>query len=473
MVNNKNVTLSSVAGSSHDPANVKTSLFEKISYGMGDVACNVVFALTSGLVVYFYTNVMGISAALVGTIILISKFFDGFTDFAIGFIVDRVHSKHGKGRAWVLWMTIPYAVSAILLFAVPGESSTLIQGIYIFITYNFCTTLVYTALNLPYGLVAPLMTSNEKDLATINIFRMSMSPVAFIIVSSISFPLINALGGNQAAWLKAITLYSAIAVVLLLWCFFGTKERVEMVAANEAEKLPIVHKLRLLFQNKYFIILTLASIALGFYQNFNGTGATYYSQYILGNNEYYGTLNIIENVPKIIAIIACAPLVTKFNISKRNLTLAGALLVVVAQMTFLIIPPNLGFACVIAAIRGIGQAPLFGLMFTMMADVVNYGHWKTGIRIQAVVFSAFTIGQKVGGGLSSAAIGWLMEYSGFKGLTVEIPSAVNMVNNMYIWGIILSWAFIALFMWLYQLDKTYDGMMVEMKEKGMITQVQT
>ena len=473
MVNNKNVTLSSVAGSSHDPANVKTSLFEKISYGMGDVACNVVFALTSGLVVYFYTNVMGISAALVGTIILISKFFDGFTDFAIGFIVDRVHSKHGKGRAWVLWMTIPYAVSAILLFAVPGKSSTLIQGIYIFITYNFCTTLVYTALNLPYGLVAPLMTSNEKDLATINIFRMSMSPVAFIIVSSISFPLINALGGNQAAWLKAITLYSAIAVVLLLWCFFGTKERVEMVAANEAEKLPIVHKLRLLFQNKYFIILTLASIALGFYQNFNGTGATYYSQYILGNNEYYGTLNIIENVPKIIAIIACAPLVTKFNISKRNLTLAGALLVVVAQMTFLIIPPNLGFACVIAAIRGIGQAPLFGLMFTMMADVVNYGHWKTGIRIQAVVFSAFTIGQKVGGGLSSAAIGWLMEYSGFKGLTVEIPSAVNMVNNMYIWGIILSWAFIALFMWLYQLDKTYDGMMVEMKEKGMITQVQT
>lgn len=473
MIDNKNVTPSSVAGSPHDPANVKTSLFEKISYGMGDVACNVVFALTSGLVVYFYTNVMGISAALVGTIILISKFFDGFTDFAIGFIVDRVHSKHGKGRAWVLWMTIPYAVSAILLFAVPGQSSTLIQGIYIFITYNFCTTIVYTALNLPYGLVAPLMTSNEKDLATINIFRMSMSPVAFIIVSSISFPLINALGGNQAAWLKAITLYSAIAVVLLLWCFFGTKERVEMVAANEAEKLPIVHKLRLLFQNKYFIILTLASIALGFYQNFNGTGATYYSQYILGNNEYYGTLNIIENVPKIIAIIACAPLVTKFNISKRNLTLAGALLVVVAQMTFLIIPPNLGFACVIAAIRGIGQAPLFGLMFTMMADVVNYGHWKTGIRIQAVVFSAFTIGQKVGGGVSSAAIGWLMEYSGFKGLTVEIPSAVNMVNNMYIWGIILSWAFIALFMWLYQLDKTYDGMMVEMKEKGMITQVQT
>lgn len=470
MMDNKNVATPNAAGASYDPANVKTSVFEKISYGMGDVACNVVFALTSGLVVYFYTNVMGISAALVGTIILLSKFFDGFTDFAIGFIVDRVHSKHGKGRVWVLWMAIPYAISAILLFAVPGQSSTLVQGIYIFVTYNFCTTIVYTALNLPYGLVAPLMTSNEKDLATINIFRMSMSPIAFIIVSSISFPLINAMGGDQAAWLKAITLYSAIAVVLLLWCFFGTKERVEMVAANEAEKLPIGQKLGLLFRNQYFIILTLASIALGFYQNFNGAGATYYAQYILGNNEYYGTLNIVENVPRILAIIACAPLVTKFNISKRNLTLAGALLIVIAQMTFLITPPNLTVACVIAAIRGIGEAPLFGLMFTMMADVVNFGHWKTGIRIQAVVFSAFTIGQKVGGGLSSAVIGWLMESSGFKGLAVEIPSAVSMVNNMYIWGIILSWAFIALFMWTYKLDKTYDSMMAEMRAKGMIEQ---
>jgi len=456
--------------SSIDASNVKTSVFEKISYGMGDVACNVVFALTSGLIVYFYTNVMGISAAMVGTIILLSKFLDGFTDFAIGFIVDRVHSKHGKGRVRVLWMAIPYAISAILLFAIPQHTTPMVQAIYIFVTYNFCTTVVYTALNLPYGLMAPLMTTNEKDIATINIFRMSMSPIAFIIVSSVSFPLINALGGGQSAWLKAIVLYSVIAVGMLMWCFFGTKERVEMVAANEAEKLPISQKLVLLFKNKYFIILTLASIALGFYQNFSGTGATYYAQYILGNNEYYGILNISENVPRIIAIIALTPLIQKFNVSKRNLTLAGAILTVVAQLSFLVVPTNLVVASVIAGLRGIGEAPLFGLMFTMMADVVNYGHWKTGVRIQAVVFSAFTIGQKVGGGVSSAVIGGLMESSGFTGKVNEIGSAINMVNDMYIWGIVLSWAFIALFMWMYKLDKHYDGMIAEMREKGMLEQ---
>ncbi|WP_413282976.1 MFS transporter [Vibrio sp. MA40-2] len=452
-------------------SNIKTSISEKISYGMGDVACNVVFALTSGLVVYFYTNVMGISAAMVGTIIMCSKLFDGFTDFAIGFIVDKVHSKHGRARAWVLWMAIPYAVSAILLFSIPAESSTLVQAIYIFITYNLCTTVVYTALNLPYGLMAPLMTTNEKDIATINIFRMSMSPIAFMIVSACSFPLINWLGGGQAAWIQAITLYSIIAIACLAWCFWGTKERVNMVAATEAEKLPVKEKLKLLFQNKYFINLTLASIALGFYQNFSGTGATYYAQYILGNNEYFGSLTISETIPKIIGIIAITPLIVKYNVSKRDLVLLGAILIVLAQLTFLITDPDPTTACIIAAIRGLGQAPLFGLMFTMMADVVNYGHWKTGIRLQAVVFSAFTIGQKVGGGFSSAAIGWLMGSSGFTGLENEIPSAIKMTNDMYIWGITLSWLVIAIFMWRYKLDKTYTGMMKEMEAKGMTAEI--
>jgi GPH family glycoside/pentoside/hexuronide:cation symporter len=448
-------------------SNIKTSISEKVSYGMGDVACNVVFALTSGLVVYFYTNVMGISAMMVGTIIMCSKFFDGFTDVAIGFLVDKIHSRHGRARAWVLWMAFPYAISAILLFSIPADATTLVQGIYIFITYNLCTTVVYTALNLPYGLMAPLMTTNEKDIATINIFRMSMSPIAFMIVSACSFPLINWLGGGQTAWIQAITIYSGIAIICLAWCFFGTKERVNMVAAAEAEKLPVKLKFKLLLQNKYFINLTLASIALGFYQNFSGTGATYYAQYILGSTEHFGSLAIAETIPKIIAIIALTPLIVKYNFSKRNLVLAGAILIILAQLILAVTEPNPTTACIVAAIRGIGQAPLFGLMFTMMADVVNYGHWKTGIRLQAVVFSAFTIGQKVGGGISSAVIGGLMSSSGFTGLEVEIASAVQMTNYMYIWGIIGSWAVIAFFMWRYQLDKTYSGMMDEMNAKGM------
>lgn len=168
---------------------------------MGDVACNVVFAITSSLLVYFYTNVAGVSAALVGTILLASRIFDGVSDLMMAQITDKVNSKLGKYRCWVLWMAIPYAVSAVLLVCVPGGSSTAVQAAYIFITYNLCTTVCYTALNLPYSSLAPTMTNDDQDLAKLNLSRMSMSPIGNLIITALTLPFIRMMGGGLAAWI--------------------------------------------------------------------------------------------------------------------------------------------------------------------------------------------------------------------------------------------------------------------------------
>ena len=450
------------------PTNVKTSIFEKFSYGMGDVACNVVFALTSGLVTYFYTNVIGISAGLVGMILLISRIFDGISDVAIGLIMDKVHSKHGRARAWVLWMAIPYAVTAVALFCIPANASTAVQAIYIFITYNLCTTVVYTALNLPYGAMAPLMTSNEQDIAKINLFRMSMSPIGNMIVTAATLPIINRMGGDQAAWIKVTIIYAVISIAFLLWCFFGTKERVNTEAAREAEQLPIKVRFGALLHNKYFIILMLTSLCQALFQTINGTCGTYYAQYILGNNELYGVLNMAENIPQIIVIMLLAPFIRKFG--KRNLILAGGIVVVLAQASLIFAPANTTYVIVVAALRGIGKAPIYACLATMLADVVNYGHWKTGIRVHALVFSAVTVGNKFGTGVSGALVGQMMDWSGFTGLAQEIPSAVAMVQNLYIWGTAISWIAIVVLMLTYKLDKNYAGMMSDMERRGMLRQ---
>ena len=447
---------------------LKTSLFEKISYGMGDVACNVVFALTSGLVTYFYTNVMGVSAALVGMIMLISRIFDGVSDVTIGVIMDKIHSKHGRGRAWILWMMIPYGVTAVALFCLPPQATGAVQAIYIFITYNLCTTVVYTALNLPYGAMAPLMTNDEQDLAKINLFRMSMSPIGYLIVSAATLPIINRMGGDQAAWIKVTIIYSLVAIALLLWCFLGTKERVQMQAAEEAEKLPLSTRFGALLKNKYFLLTMCSTLCLAMYQTINGTCATYYAQYVLGNNEYFSALNMAETIPQIAVIMILAPFIKKFG--KRNLVLAGSIIIVIAQLALLVAPANPTWAIAVAALRGLGKAPLFGCCFTMTADIVNYGHWKTGVRVQALVFSAGTFGQKFGGGIAGALVGNLMDKSGFTGLAQEIPSAVAMVKNLYIWGAVVAWALIAIIMFAYKLDKEYDGIMADMERKGMLKQ---
>lgn len=381
-----------------DRGNVKTSLFEKISYGMGDVACNVVFALTSGLVTYFYTNVMSVSAGLVGMIMLLSRFFDGFSDLAIGVIMDKVHSKHGRGRAWVLWMTIPYGVTAVALFCLPLQATGIAQALYIFVTYNLCTTVVYTALNLPYATMAPLMTRDENDLAKINLFRMSMSPIGNLIVSAVTLPLINRMGGDQAAWIKVTLVYAVVAMILLLWCFFGTKERVNFQAASKAESLPLSQRIKALGKNKYFLIMMGATLTLAIYQTLNGTVATYYSQYVLGHNEFYSVLNLAENIPQIIVIMILAPFIKRFG--KRNLALAGAIIAAAAQVLLMVQPDNFGCVLAAAALRGIGKAPFMGVVFTMTADIINYGHWVTGVRVQALTFSASTVGMKFGGGIA-------------------------------------------------------------------------
>ena len=444
----------------------KTKLTEKIGYGMGDVACNVVFAITSSLLVYFYTNVIGISAALVGTILLASRIFDGISDLAMAQIMDKVNSKLGKYRAWVLWMAIPYGLSAIALVCVPANATYITQAIYIFVSYNLCTTICYTALNMPYSSLAPTMTNDDNDLAKLNLFRMSMSPIGNLIVTACTLPFINKLGGDQRAWILVTTIYAVIAFFMLLWTFFSSKERFIPAAAKEAAGMPFTKRLGAAFKNKYFIMLTLTMIAVSLYQNVNGTCSTYYAQYILGNVELMGVLQTAEKIPWIVGIIVLAPFIKKFG--KRNLVMCGALLCVAAQILLLFAPSSYPLLMAASVMRGLGEAPFYGCIFTMLADTIEYGHWHTGIRIHALIFSAFTVGQKLGGGVAAWLIGQLMEASGFTGLATEIPTAVQMVQNIYIWGTVIAWGAVVLLMVAYKLDKQYNTIVTDLAQQETI-----
>ena len=170
--------------------NGKINILPRLAYGGGDVACNVVYGMIATLLTLFYTDYAGVSVATVGLVMLISRFFDGGSDVVMGFIVDRTHSKWGQSRPWILWMSLPYALSAILLFSVPHTNAT-IQFLYIFVTYNFCTTVCYTAINLPYGSLSAMMTRDSKERDLLSVFRMGLSPMGRIIAVTCTMPLIK------------------------------------------------------------------------------------------------------------------------------------------------------------------------------------------------------------------------------------------------------------------------------------------
>ena len=152
----------------------KLSWLTRIAYGLGDTAQNIVWGAMS-ILTFFYTDYAGIDPAMVGLVFLISRCFDGFSDVIMGFIVERTNSKWGKSRPWILWMSVPFALSIVLIYTVPQGSSAL-QFAYLFVTYNFCTTVCYTALNLPYGSLSAMMTRISKERDMLSITRMTLSP---------------------------------------------------------------------------------------------------------------------------------------------------------------------------------------------------------------------------------------------------------------------------------------------------------
>lgn len=440
--------------------NIKTK--ENIAYGLGDVACNVVFALTMSMSTYFYTNVVGMSAALVGAILMVSRIFDGISDAVIGVLVDRTKSKHGKARAWVLWMIVPYGVTAVLMFMVPPNAPEVIQAIYVFITYNLAVTIVYTALNLPYGTMASMMTRDQGERSILNVYRMSMSPIGALLVTAVTMPLINAMGGTQRAWILVTTVYALIAMALLLLCFLGCKERVHF-EDNKKEKQPLGLSVRCMLSNKYWWMVLIMFLGWSVYFTLNSTMLTYYAQYELGNSNLMSPISVAEKVPSIIAVIAMAPFIKRFG--KRNIALLGSVIVLIGSAIIWLRPTELTFVIAGVILKGIGGGAFGGLIYSLLADTIEYGHWRTGMRSEGLLYSASSVGYKIGGGLVSALIGFVMQLSGFDGLALTIPrSAHQTISALFILGPIIAYGLIALVLCVYRLDKEYPEIMNELEQ---------
>ena len=257
----------------------------RFAYGCGDTACNLVFGMMSTILTLFYTDYAGIPAATVGLVMLLSRVFDGVSDMIMGVVVEKTHSKWGKSRPWLLWMIVPFAISAVLLFTVP-HTTPFLQFLYIFVTYNFCTTVCYTAINLPYGSLSAMMTRDSDERAYLSIVRMGLSPFGRILAVTVSLPLIQFFGNDQAAWIKTMSIWGVLAVILLVINFAFCKETVQIEAVKKQAKIPLGKSLKALVTNRYFwAVLILWAMQNGLL-TFTGTILPYYCRYIFNDDTW-------------------------------------------------------------------------------------------------------------------------------------------------------------------------------------------
>ena len=441
--------------------------FEKFAYGCGEISTNIVFTISTSLLVMFYTDVAHVSAAVIGMIIALSQVFNGVSDIMAGFIVDRTRSRFGRARVWMLRMSVPYAIAAILLMTVP-QIGAFAQAIYIFITYNLMLTVVYTMFQLPFATTMTYMTRDQDERAKINIIRMAMSPIGNVLVTLVFTRILKVMpnGGmsSQKNWIILTAIYAIGAAIMMLFCFVCVRERVEVHDDMDGEQIPLKKAIPALFKNKYFIMLFLFFVFFAMYQTFAGTMATYYCKWIVGDTDIIGNVNTACYGITVIATLLLGKVI--HLLEKKQWCILGACFIIAGSLILLLNPTSVPLVTFGGLLRGIGMTPILGMIFTMIADAIEYGQWKTGLRTAGAIQSATTSGQKFGQGIGSALIGFIMESTGYNGnLATQTELATQTIQNLFIYGVSILGIIMIVILLFYKLDKEYPMIMRELLER--------
>lgn len=443
----------------------KLRIKEKIGYGFGDFASSMFWKMFSVYLLFFYTDVFGISAAIVGTMFLVTRIFDGINDPIMGIIADKTNTKWGKFRPYLLWMAIPFSLVGVLTFTTP-ELSTSSKIIYAYVTYCLMM-IVYTAVNVPYASLMGVMTSDLKDRTSLASFRFIFAFAGSILVLATAEPLVEYLGnGNenpQKGWQNTMIIYGVIATILFYGTFKWTKERIQ---PPKAQKSNIKADLKNLAKNKPWFILLGAGISTLIFNSIRDGSAIYYFKYYFKNQEaftlpiadiginYSSLYLVLGQAANIVGVVLAKPISDKIG-KKKTFLLAMVIAAVLSVLFYYMGEQDLFLIFLLQFLISCCAGIIFPLLWSMYADIADYSEWKTGRRATGLIFSSSSMSQKMGWTLGGALTGWILALYGFEAniaQTEEAKTGIRMMMSILpAAGAILS----AIFLIFYNLDDKF------------------
>lgn len=435
----------------------QTSFGERIAYGLGDLASNCSNAIINFFMLYYYTNVIHIPAGIVGTILMAVMLADSVFDVVMGIAVDKTHTRFGKARPWIIRMCLPHTIALILLFSVPDVSMGG-KVLYASVTY-LLFNMIYSSVNIPYGILNSLITYDQYERSVVNIFRTIMAYGTLILISLVTLHLVDSLGSGRIGWQLTAVIYAAVAMCAFLLTFFFTRER-PVSHIRPQSGVPFRQGLRALVKNRYWIILVCFAIVLYVMFSIVNGVTVYYTKFILHNGNLLGILTVGFYVPIVVGMFFIAPFIRRFG--KCRLSIAGLLLAAFGSLCMLPVSHSAAAIFVGNVIRGLGMMPVLGTFWAMVSDTIEYGHWKTGVRTEGLVYSASSFGIKMGVGLGSAIMGWTLSLSGFTGGSALTPHAASAVWLLYLLLPVFLLAAMVFILLFYRLDQLYPTVVMEL-----------
>ena len=417
--------------------------YNKVGYGSGDIAGNVVYAFLSSFVMIYLTNTVGLNPGIVGTLIAVSKLLDGVTDIFFGSLIDKTHSKMGKARPWMLYGYIGCAITLAAIFAIPTNLGQFAQYAWFLIAYTLLNAVFYTANNIAYSALTALITKNSAEQVEMGSWRFMFAFATSLLIQSITLGAVTALGGGAAGWRTVAIIYAIIGLLVNTLSVFSVKElpkgelvdTIDKKEIEQDEKYNLVQAAKLLAGNKYYMMICVTYILQQIYGAMISMG-TYYATYILGNQNLFGVFSWAINIPLIIALVFTPTLVAKWNgmyqlnvMSYTLATISRALVAVAGYMG----SGNVTLMLLFTAIAALGQGPWQGDMNAAIAACSEYTWLTKHKRVDGTMYSCTSLGVKLGGGLGTAITGWLLAASHFdRALAVQPESCISMLKIMYL-----------------------------------------
>jgi GPH family glycoside/pentoside/hexuronide:cation symporter len=447
--------------------NSQLHLKEKIAYGFGDAASSIFWKLFSVYLLFFYTDIFGISAATVGTMFLITRIWDAAFDPFVGVLGDRTESRWGKFRPYLLWVAVPFGIIGVLTFTTPALS---ISGkiIYAYVTYSLMM-MIYSMINVPYAALMGVMTSDGKERTTLATFRFIFAFGGSLVVLAAALPLatiFSKLGKNgddpALGWQLTVAVFAVIAIALFWLTFLWTRERIKPVV----EKTSLKHDLADLLQNYPWFILLGAGIATIFFNTIRDGATIYYFKYYIQTQSdlkipfsqtkmpLSSLYLVLGQGANILGVVAAKPLSDR--IGKKNTFFLAMLSATLFSFGFYWLDrDHIALVFIFQFLVSVSAGVVFPLIWSMYADTADYSEWKTGRRATGLVFSASSMSQKFGWTLGGALAGWLLGYYGFHAnveQTATTQSGIRMMLSVYpALGALVS----AAFMFIYPLRETF------------------
>jgi GPH family glycoside/pentoside/hexuronide:cation symporter len=407
-----------------DPS-MKLPFSEKIGYACGDMASNLYWRFFDLFMLYFYTDVFGIPAAVAGALLVVTRTIDAFSDPAIGAMADRTKTRFGKFRPYLLWGILPITSAGVLLVTVPNLS----EGGKIFWAYGtyIFMMLSYSFINIPYGALLGVVTSNSQQRTILTSFRFIGAFTGGIIVSKYMLQLVEFFGhGDQKlGWQLAMVFFGVIAGLLFFTSFLTTKERVE---APSEQSSPL-QDIKDLMDNRPWVILFSLALIVMITITLRASSGIYYIKYYVGRPDLIESFNTAYLISLLVGAVI-TPWLTKY-IDKKKLLFILMSIVCVLSLLFFFVPKD-QITLIFALHIGIGLAlgPKSPLVFSMYADTADYTEWKTGRRATAMTFAAATFSQKLGGALAGGGAGWLLGYFGYVAGQVQTGASETAIVSL-------------------------------------------